>query len=377
MKKLTKIALTASFVLALAFTFSCSGEDGTSCMVDPKTDGSGYDVICGGVNVGPLSNGEKGEPGATGANGEKGEQGEKGEKGEKGETGAAGVNCAVQPKAGGYDVLCGGVNMGQLSNGEGCAITTDASNSAYYLITCGSTSGQLAKAWCGATAYDPAKITCNNGILKFSFTDNRDNKTYKAVKIGEQIWMAENLNYNASGSKCGNDNEYTLSYANTSICNTYGRFYDWATAMNLLPVSICNAIPCASQISAKHKGICPDGWHIPSDAEWSALMQFVNPDCSPASTCADAGRFLKSVSGWYENGNGEDKYGFTALSSGFGDYSNFYDFGKEGDWWSTTEYAGEDEDDQAYYRYVYYRSDRFIRDYNGKTALFSIRCVQD
>jgi uncharacterized protein (TIGR02145 family) len=122
---------------------------------------------------------------------------------------------------------------------------------------------------------------------KGTFKDSRDGKTYKTVKIGNQTWMAENLNYNAKGSKCygeggkvyyelkGENSEKTLS--NNEIqanCTKYGRLYDWETA----------------------KTVCPAGWHLPSRAEWNLL--------------GDNAKKLKATTGWYGDGSGTDDYGF-------------------------------------------------------------------
>jgi uncharacterized protein (TIGR02145 family) len=181
------------------------------------------------------------------------------------------------------------------------------------------------------------------GMDKEQFCDERDGKKYVYVKIGEQTWMAENLNYNASGSKCGNGS--TLSDANTTTCDTYGRLYDWSTAM----------------------AVCPFGWHLPSNAEWDALMTAVGGSST-------AGKYLKATSGWNSNGNGLDSYGFSALPGGYGSSGgNFSSVGDLGYWWS----ASEGNSSRAYFRWMLYNSEGAIDNFNDKGNLFSVRCVED
>jgi len=149
------------------------------------------------------------------------------------------------------------------------------------------------------------------------FTDPRDNKTYKTAKIGEQVWMAENLNYNANGSWCY-DGE-------TENCQRYGRMYNWETA----------------------NAVCPNGWHLPTNAEWDKLIRFVDGTNGTESPyySKTAGKDLKATSGW-EKTNGTDKHGFTALPGGkcvydYSGYSSPGEFGCgtkgfEGYWWSAS-----------------------------------------
>ena len=191
-----------------------------------------------------------------------------------------------------------------------------------------------------------------------------EGQTYKTVVIGTQTWMAENLNYVVEGSKC-----YDNDPAN---CNTYGSLYDWATAMSL--PSSCNFSSCSDQINNPHRGICPSGWHIPSDAEWTTLANFVVDFVG-----FNAGTKLKARSGWndyYEaSGNGTDEFGFSALPGGVGDSGGyFYDVGYYGYWWSATEYDAYN----AYGRGMYYDNDYvFSYSFYGKSGLFSVRCLQD
>ena len=163
--------------------------------------------------------------------------------------------------------------------------------------------------------YEPDKSSSSVGYSGSYGSVYYEGKTYKTVQIGTQTWMAENLNYNASGSKCYSNSE--------SNCNTYGRLYDWSTAMGF--ASSCNSNSCSGQIQSKHRGICPSGWHIPTQAEWNTLSSYVQSN-SGCSSC-DA-RLLKSTSGWSSYGNGTNKYGFSALPGGFGDSDgSFYNVG--------------------------------------------------
>ena len=174
--------------------------------------------------------------------------------------------------------------------------------------------------------------------IEMLMTDKRDGKKYKTVKIGKQIWMADNLNYEASGSKC---------YENKpKNCTEYGRLYDWETAKNA----------------------CPSGWHLPSESEWKVLDKAVGGE-------KVAGKKLKAKSGWNNNGNGTDEFGFSAVPGGNGNSDgSFYGVGSIGLWWSANEYHSN----SAYSRYMSYHL--YVRaswNIYSKSDLFSVRCVQD
>jgi len=166
-----------------------------------------------------------------------------------------------------------------------------------------------------------------------SFTDARDGKKYKTVVIGKQTWMAENLNYNANSSKC-----YDNKPAN---CDKYGRLYNWETAMKA----------------------CPKGWHLPSKVEWDVLTATVGGEITE-------GKYLKATSGWNENGNGEDKFGFAALPGGYGNsFGSFLSIGIGGNWWSAS---------YAYDRNMNCISESAYWDNsNMDDFLLSVRCVKD
>jgi uncharacterized protein (TIGR02145 family) len=216
-----------------------------------------------------------------------------------------------------------------------------------------------------------------SGVLQSS--GGNDIKNYRTVEIGEQTWMAENLNYAVAGSVC-----YDSVPAN---CKTYGRLYNWATAMNL--PSYCNSSICASLVQAKHRGICPNGWHIPTTTEWDKLLHYVDNagDTESPYISPTAGKYLKAVYGWndYQGiaGNREDTFDFTALPGGVSlSKGHFSDIGDFGLWWSTI----ESHANEARYCIVGNRnnyshcpdSDECIRyNCNGKSYLVSVRCVKD
>jgi len=203
-------------------------------------------------------------------------------------------------------------------------------------------------------------LTCNaekqakpTELPNNSFTDSRDGKTYKTTKIGEQVLMAENLNYEAEGSVC-----YDNDPAN---CEKYGRLYNWVTAM-ALPDS-CNNRYCSLQVDYHHRGICPSGWHITSSGDLHRLNTIVDFES----------RKLKATSGWNEDGNGTDEYGFSALPSGAGFEKGFYHIGERGYWWLVDEF-------NFFLAYIQamHHNDKFVdQSYIHKLALISVRCVQD
>jgi uncharacterized protein (TIGR02145 family) len=138
--------------------------------------------------------------------------------------------------------------------------------------------------------------------------------------------MSKNLNYNVPGSKCfgqdakdgkvekfeNNKTEY-FTITNSEIqgyCEKYGRLYNWPTAMALPNCTYGSG--CQDQVQPKHRGICPPGWHIPSDSEWWQLKSFAIADSPPFD------RHLKATIGWSGNDNGLDTYGFAALPGGYG-----------------------------------------------------------
>ena len=168
--------------------------------------------------------------------------------------------------------------------------------------------------------------------------------------------MAENLNFAASNSKCGNNN--SLSDSNTTSCDTYGRLYNWATAMNGSAGSDANP--------SKVQGVCPAGWHIPSDVEWSVLETAVGDSST-------AGTKLKAASRWNSSGNGTDNYGFSALPGGYAESGGFIYVGNSGYWWSASEY----DRNYAYRRRMGYDDSNVFRNRYDKSVLYSVRCVQD
>jgi len=230
----------------------------------------------------------------------------------------------------------------------------------------------------------PSSPDINYGVVMYN------DETYSTVKIGTQTWFQRNLNYAAGGSKCyGEDgpvynpetgmNDLTLSNSEIQAnCVTYGRLYNWLTAMDL--PEDCYYDPCSSLIKKKHQGICPEGWHIPSNADWDELMRYVDGTRGTDSpyTSPTAGVYLKTQGGWNsswdDGGNGQDKYAFSALPGGHGSsFGSFEGIGSGGYWWSASDYS----DGYAYYRLMLENSDYASAGNYYKSGLFSVRCLKD
>lgn len=147
--------------------------------------------------------------------------------------------------------------------------------------------------------------------------DERDGEKYKVVKIGPQIWMAENLRYKAKGSYCYKNNQ--------SMCDGYGRLYTWISAMNLSRKY--ESKKASFVTNGFHQGVCPSGWHIPTNKEWVKLA-----DLAYYSFSNDGiGTSLKDKNGWQLDVNvlpGKDNLGFSALPAGAKSDEDFFGAGE-------------------------------------------------
>jgi uncharacterized protein (TIGR02145 family) len=194
--------------------------------------------------------------------------------------------------------------------------------------------------------------------LSTYFTDPRDGRKYRAVEIGADRWMAENLNYKTGTNWCYDNNK--------SNCDKYGRLYDWKTA----------------------RTACPPGWHLPTNDEWDSLALAVGgvrdfPDWQVAD------KKLKTRSGWSSHrgisGNGTDDYGFSAMPAGSRGFPagmnskerSFCGLGLGTYWWTASPWLTDDG-----WHGVNHRSIRHDINYLSVQLSYrddgqSVRCVQD
>ncbi|GBU24125.1 tetratricopeptide repeat protein [Fibrobacteria bacterium R8-3-H12] len=181
-------------------------------------------------------------------------------------------------------------------------------------------------------------------FAKDFFVDSRNGKIYKYVKIDKQTWMAENLNYKTGNSWCFDDLKEN--------CDKYGRLYDWNSA----------------------RSACPAGWHLPSQEEWQAFIDFAGGK--------DNARAIKAKHGW-SRGGGTDEFGFYALPGGFRKYPRFIGMDLQAAWWTASEQ--EHLDVSAKYVLInqycselgYICYDVMFSDAGSKSELgLSVRCVK-
>ena len=203
-----------------------------------------------------------------------------------------------------------------------------------------------------------------------TLTDLRDGQTYKTVTIGDQTWMAENLNYAYTGVPASDSTSWCYDN-DPANCVKYGRLYTWAVAMDSVGTWSTNGKGCGYGSTCSPtgtiRGICPEGWHLPDTTEWNTLFTAVGGQST-------AGKVLKSQTGWDDSGNGMDAFGFSALPAGLRDDNGGYDNeGSHAFFWSSTESYSY----YAYYMFLYYYDDYaylyLLNKYYGR----SVRCVKD
>ena len=186
----------------------------------------------------------------------------------------------------------------------------------------------------------------NPNIDYIEFTDERDGQVYRAVVIGEQTWMAQNLSYN----------QYEVyAYNNCprasvpDSCGKYGILYSYQD----------------------RKDVCPNGWHLPSSDEWKALFSFVG-------SSTEVYKKLRTTTGWTtkdsdeEDKNGTDDFGFSAYPSGYKLYTSVTAFGEEASFWTSS--MGGVGPMIVESKYSYFRTDQITtQSYDS----FAIRCIKD
>lgn len=199
-----------------------------------------------------------------------------------------------------------------------------------------------------------------------------DGNTYKSVKIGDQVWMSENLEttkYNdGEPISLVSDGLVWETLATPAYCiydsksiNTtvkYGALYNWYTVNT--------------------GKLCPKKWHVPSDSEWKLMEINILMDRYEAERIGwrgtNQGDALKANIGWHSPDDGTNKTGFSALPGGYINNSGELVFVEiNGNWWSSTQYFEEN----AYYRRLYYNESKVGRFNTFKTAGFSVRCIKD
>ena len=202
-------------------------------------------------------------------------------------------------------------------------------------------SSSLAKSSSSAKSSDSVvgcKTETEDNCEYSELADDRDGQTYKTVKIGDQWWMAENLNYETDSSFCYKDS--------AEFCEKYGRLYTWDAVVD----------------------VCPDGWHLPSKAEWETLITAVGGQ-------ATAGKMLKSTSG----GKGSDAFGFSALPAGYRVKGGGYLYAGAHTFFRSSTVSSTEINNGPYSAFldfnVDYAAGMSSDDYNNYG--FSVRCLKD
>jgi uncharacterized protein (TIGR02145 family) len=202
---------------------------------------------------------------------------------------------------------------------------------------------------------------------------NYENRVYNPIIIGDQCWLKENMNVgimiNGNDDPSDNGTIEKYCYANVpAYCDMYGGLYKWDEMMQYISTEGA-------------QGICPPGWHIPTDEEWKQLegavdSQYGYPDPQWEGIefrGYDCGYNIKTTALWSGDGNGSDLFGFSAAPGGYRGLNGFYYIQESMGFWTSSEAVST----ESWFRQLYYYSDKIWRNKTIKEAGFSVRCIKD
>ena len=215
-------------------------------------------------------------------------------------------------------------------------------------------------------------VPTGSKTITFNFTacTDADNNHYSTLQIGDQIWMAENLKVGIliDGIEEQTNNSTIEKYCYNDLesnCAVYGGLYQWNEMMQYVT-------------TPGVKGICPTGWHIPTDAQWTTVTTFLGGQFDVGGKMKSTGTIEAGTGLWYYSPNTEatNESGFTAVPAGcINDLVTFGNLGEFGYWWSSSE--SEYDPGNAWYRRMCFCDSNFYRDYNYEDAGISVRCLRD
>lgn len=247
-----------------------------------------------------------------------------------------------------------------------------------------------------ATAGDQSatcKVIVNDGTIK-DLCSNR----YKMITIGKQVWLDGNFRCNKydtesglygdecpvfvtdeQGAKSKSFNRYCVDASNKENwdsdqyamdltqdqVNQLGYLYNWSAAMAL---SAAEAKAQTQPFEGLRQGICPNGWHVPTNEDWEELIEHGGGGGS-------TGSYLKATTGWYNNGNGEDRFGFAALPVDVADGSTVSNVGRYASFWTATPFTVDGT--KVFYRRIDYNWGSLALSNDPKDVAIAVRCLKN
>ena len=209
---------------------------------------------------------------------------------------------------------------------------------------------------CGKDDFDPPS----------DFVTDIDGNVYSIITIGTQKWMKENLK---TTRYLNGDSIETTSPATFNIGKESSPKYQWASGGDKSNVAAYGRLYTWYVVTDSRK-ICPKGWHIPSDEEWTVLIDFLGGEAIAGSKLKETGTIHWSSL----NEDATNESDFTALPGGYRSYTKYFmNFGKNGYWWSSEVYG----ESFSWIRGVSYNSTEVSRTFNYGMGAYSIRCIKD